>query len=120
MGNETVFQNISTNPSSTTWPTVASGPMTTLVKCGTTAHQANVTSRSLWLKSGDTVAGATSQLWDEVPDQSWTNSIMPVTSCPGVTGALLWMVNKPTQPTSAMLPPKTSTSTSDGIWPLWA
>merc|ERR1739848_876011 len=91
--------NTFTNPLFTLWPTVETGLTIDLEKFGITAHQANVTFQSLWLKSGDMVAGATSQLWDEVPDQSWTNSIMPVTSCLGATGVLLWMANKPTQAT---------------------
>merc|ERR1712151_1100814 len=84
-----VSQNTSTNPLSTLWPTVVSEPTTTEVKFGITAHQANVTFQSLWPKSGDMVAGAISQLLDEVPAQFWTNSIMPVTFCLDVTGAPL-------------------------------
>merc|ERR1712117_133204 len=118
--NKTVFQNTSTNPLSTLWPTVVSELTMIPEKFGITAHQANATFQSLWPKSGATVAGATSQLLDEVLDQFWTNSIMLATFCPDVTGAPLWMVNKPTQVMFAMPPPKISTSTSDGIWPLWA
>merc|ERR1711981_1156402 len=113
-------QNTFTSLLFTLWLTVETGPTTEPVKFGITAHQANATFQSLWPKSGDMVAGATSQLWDEVPDQFWTNSIMLATFCPGVTGAPLWMVSMLTQATFAMPLLKTSTSTSDGIWPLWA
>merc|ERR1711972_301830 len=112
--------NTSTNQLSTLWPTVVSEPTTIPDKFGIIAHQANAMSQSLWPKSGDMVAGATSQLLDEVPDQFLMNLITPVTICPGATGAPLWMVNKLTQVMFATPPPKTSTSTSDGIWPLWA
>merc|ERR1712127_1179205 len=118
--NETVSQSTSTSLLSTNSPTVESGPTTTEEKCGTTAHQANVTFQSLWLKSGDTVAGATSQPWAEDPDQFWTNLTTLATFCLDVTGAPLWMVNKPSQATSATPRTKPSTSTSDGIWLTWA
>merc|ERR1711865_610603 len=96
-----------------------SGPTTTTERFGTTAHQVNVTFQSLWLKSGDTVAGATFQLWAEDPDQFWTNLTTLATFCLDVTGAPLWMVNKPSQATFATPLPKLSTSTSDGIWLTW-
>merc|ERR1712127_1004364 len=117
--NETVSQSTSTSLLSTNSPTVEFELMTIPVKCGTTAHQVNVTSQSLWLKSGDTVSGATSQLWAEDPDQFWTNLTTLATFCLDATGAPLWMVNKPSQATFATPPPKLLTSTSDGIWLTW-
>merc|ERR1712203_580646 len=93
--------------------------MGTMEKFGITAHQASVTSQSLSLKSGATVAGATSQLWAEDPDQFWMSSTTLATFYPGITDAPLWTVNKLSQATFATPLLKTSTLMSDGIWLTW-